>query len=65
MMLHHVTICENKTAQQCEDIINQALVDYPDKGVDYQILIENSVRIGNISDNRYTLLLNISEKEET
>ena len=62
-MLEHVTVCENRTAKQCEDIINQAIFDYPDKEVSYEMLIENSIRIGEISDTRYTLLINVEQKE--
>ena len=62
-MLKKVLICENCTAHECEETINQAIQDNPHYVVSYEMLIENSIRLGDISNTRYTLLINIEFPE--
>ena len=63
-MLKKVFICENCTAGECEETINQAIQDNPNYVVNYEMLVENSIRYGNVAKTYYTLLINIGSEDD-
>ncbi len=68
MKLQKVYIYPNMKASEVETTINEKIEEYSrydDVELDYELLIENSVRIGEYADTVYTLLINIEEKEQT
>ena len=78
MKLKKVYIYPNLKASEAEKIINDKIkyisehgwipevhLNREDVELDYELLIENSVRVGEHADTLYTLLINIEEKEES
>lgn len=70
MKLKKVYIYPNLKASEAEQVINEKIRQYSDEflnkedvELDYELLIENSVRVGEYADTLYTLLINIEEKE--
>ena len=64
MSLTHVLIFQNQTASQAEERLNRLIEEYPEYEISYELLIESSVAFGNLSDTKYTLLVNF-EQERT
>ena len=65
-MIHNVIIFSNRTADEASGDINTALVKYQDEEteVNYELMIEQTASIGNLSDTRYTVLLEVSDRDD-
>lgn len=66
MRLVRVKIYPNMTASEAQNKINERLQNNtnPDVYISYELLIENSVAVGNRAKTVYTLLVNEEIKEE-
>lgn len=64
MALKKVIIRSNKTDLECEEIINEAISDYPDNEVLFDMLIESTVSGINLKQKTmYTLMIRIESEE--
>ena len=61
-MLKGVKIFSDCTADECEELINKAIEMHPDDDVNYELLIEGSIRVGDVSEITYTLLINVEDR---
>ena len=66
MKLLKVKIYPNMSAGEAQSKINEWIQQTtdPDVYASYELLIENSVMVGNHAKTVYTLLINLEEKEE-
>ena len=66
MKLIKVKIYPNMSAGEAQDKVNEWIKETTDPNlyISYELLIENSVIVGNHAKTLYTLLINIEEKEE-
>ena len=66
MKLVKVKIYSNMSASAAEEKINQVIRENrdPDIDISYELLIESSIRAGNMTSTMYTLLINYEEREE-
>ena len=66
MKLVKVKIYPNMSASAAEEKINQVIRENrdPDIDISYELLIESSIRAGNMTSTMYTLLINYEEREE-
>lgn len=63
-MLKKVIIRSNKTDAECEEIINEAISDYPNNEVLFDMLIESTVSGINLNQQTlYTLMVRIEDGE--
>lgn len=64
-MIHNVLIFSNQDAYHAQEVINNALAKYQDKETDvnYELMIETSAGIGLIGDTRYTVLIEVSDRD--
>ena len=64
-MIHNVLIFSNQDAYHAQERINNALAKYQDEETDvnYELMIETSAGIGTISETRYTVLIEISDRD--
>ena len=63
-MLKKVIIRSNKTDAECEEIINEAISDYPNNEVLFDMLIESTVSGINLKQQTlYTLMVRIEDGE--
>lgn len=63
-MLKKVIICSNCTDTDCEEIINSAIEEHPDKEIEFEMLIENTVSAINMKQQTlYTLMVRIEDGE--
>ena len=63
-MLKKVIIRSNKTDVECEEIINEAISDYPNNEVFFDMLIESTVSGINLNQQTlYTLMVRIEDGE--
>ena len=65
-MIRNVFIYSNQTAEMATEKINDALRQYQDEDTDvnYELFIENSAMLGSINMTKYTVLIEISDKDE-
>ena len=64
MRLKEVQIFSNQTDKQAEAIINQTIRDEDNLGVNFELMIENSVGFGHNISTRYTLVIHLYELTE-
>ena len=66
-MIHNVLIFSNQDAYHAQEVINNALAKYQDEETDvnYELMIETSAGIGTISETRYTVLIEVSDRDIT
>lgn len=64
-MIHNVLIFSNQDAYHAQEKINNAIAKYQDEETDvnYELMIETSAGIGSISDTRYTVLIEVSDRD--
>lgn len=64
-MIHNVLIFSNQDAYHAQERINNALAKYQDEETDvnYELMIETSAGIGTISETRYTVLIEVSDRD--
>lgn len=64
-MIHNVLIFSNQDAYHAQEVINNALNKYQDEEteVNYELMIETSAGIGTISETRYTVLIEVSDRD--
>lgn len=64
-MIHNVLIFSNQDAYHAQERINNALAKYQDEETDvnYELMIETSAGIGANSETRYTVLIEVSDKD--
>ena len=66
MRLKKVNIYSNQTAKQAEGIVNTAIQNSEQSGleINYELMIETSVQMGTFSDTRYTVVIHQFEHDE-
>jgi hypothetical protein len=66
MKLIKVKIYPNMSAGEAQNKVNEWIQETKDPNfyISYELLIENSVIVGNHAKTLYTLLINLEEKEE-